>query len=118
MILFLTFYVFEENVDSSRNDVFYKLLHEKKYKYKNIPIIAKDVEVKGVSVDKIPESLKGNLYLSTDLVMPENEKEKFRNHLKFYKTFTNKINQSRMEVIPKKRSDFKLFITPGARNEI
>lgn len=105
-----TFYVFEENVDNSRNDTFYKLLHEKKDQYKDVPIIAKDVEVKGVSVYKVPKTLRGNLYLSTDIIMPGDDIKKFRGHLTFYKSFTLRKNRFRLEVIPKKRATLSYLL--------
>ncbi|MEH7503779.1 hypothetical protein V7152_17490 [Neobacillus drentensis] len=105
-----TFYVFEENVDKSRTDTFYKLLHEKQYKYKDVPFIAKDVEVKGVGVNKIPETLRNNLYLSTDLVMPGEDEGKFRTHLKFYDSFTRKKNRFKLKVIPKKRATLSYIL--------
>lgn len=105
-----TFYVFEENADISKVDTFYKILHEKKEQYKEVPIIAKDVEAKGISVHKIPGILRRNLFLSTDIVLPEDDKNKFRSHLKFYLSFIGKLNNTKIEIIPKKRATLSYLL--------
>lgn len=105
-----TFYVYEENADSSKTDTFYKLLHEKVEQYKDVPLIAKDIEVKGVSVNKLPKPLRKNLFLSTDIVMPGENIKKFRSHLRFYNSYTRKKNRFSLRVLPKKRATLSYLL--------
>lgn len=64
-----TFYVYEESLNVERNILFYQLLNHKKDLYKDTPFIVKDIEYKGITVEKLPSKLIGNIYLSTELVI-------------------------------------------------
>lgn len=64
-----SFYVYEENLDKQRNNIFYNILSLKKNKYKGIPLIVKDIEYKGLSIEKLPNELKSHVYISTDLTV-------------------------------------------------
>jgi hypothetical protein len=64
-----SFYVYEENMDKARNQLFYDILRKKETNYLGVPLIAKDAEYKGISVSKLSDSLKKQLYVSTDLTV-------------------------------------------------
>ena len=97
-----SFYVYEEHLDQERNDIFYVNLSRKISEYKHVPIIVKDVEYKGVSLGKIPDELKKNYYLSTEIVIPDFDVQKVKKNLRFMLKIYCLINKKKIHVVPKK----------------
>ncbi|MBD1383015.1 hypothetical protein [Metabacillus arenae] len=104
-----SFYVYEENLNKDRNQIFYNLLNMKKHHFQNVPIIVKDVEYKGLSVDQIPSELKKDVYLSTELTVgcdEENLKDFFiQGH-----RFMGNINKNGLNAILKKSGTLSYLI--------
>lgn len=79
------FYCYEENLDKSRNDIFYQLLNLKRKDYKNVIFIIKDLEYKGVTDQLIPKELKKNFRLSYELTIPYDKTQQISNFFRRYK---------------------------------
>lgn len=107
-----TLYVYEENLDVKRNQIFYNLLENKKRMYSGVPIIVKDIEYKGISGNKIPLELKGQIFLSTDITIGCSEKEL---DLFFEKgnEFIQSKNKNRINVLLKKSGTLSYLISLG-----
>ncbi len=93
-------FIFEENEDLSRNNIFYDILNNKALDYKNTSIIVKDVEHKGISKDKIPKVLHNNTYISTDMIIGHSKSlRKFLYNIYY---MCHKVNIKKLKIIPKK----------------
>jgi hypothetical protein len=105
-----SFYVYEENLDPQRNQIFYDLFNQKKSDYLGVPIIVKDIEYKGVSGDKIPEEMKNQVYLSTELTIGCKEEEINLFFKKGHKFIESK-NRKNINVLLKKSGTLSYLIS-------
>ncbi|MBU7594541.1 hypothetical protein [Metabacillus halosaccharovorans] len=94
-------YVYEENLDKERNTIFYNILSLKKKDYKSTPLIVKDIEYKGISIEKIPNDLRSQVYVSTDLTVGCKREELELFYQKGYQ-FINSKNRNGLKAILKK----------------
>lgn len=104
-----SFYVYEENLDEKRNNIFYEILESKKDLYAKVPFIVKDIEYKGLSVGKIPAELKEQIYLSIDLTVGASEEELDLFFMKGNQFITRK-NKNGLNVILKKSGTLSYLI--------
>lgn len=105
--------VYEEHLDPSRNELFYNQLYNRRMDYKDIPIIVKDVEYKGVSYDKIPEELKKNYYLSIEIVIPDFSEKRVVKNMDFMLEFFGLVNKHKIRIIPKKSGSVSYLLFLG-----
>jgi hypothetical protein len=104
-----TFYVYEESLNVERNSLFYQLLNQKKDLYQDTPFIVKDIEYKGITVEKIPSKLKGNFYLSTELVI-FGDKLDFKDFLNRGYQLIKRVNRRRKNVFLKRSGSLSYLL--------
>ncbi|KHF38711.1 hypothetical protein [Halalkalibacter okhensis] len=105
-----TFYVYEENLELNRNQVFYNILNERKADYINTPLIVKDVEYKGLSTDLIPSELIDNIYLSTEIVIPYSNEYHVEKFLNKGKDFFESQNSHSVNLLLKKSASISYLL--------
>ncbi|WP_404468984.1 hypothetical protein [Sutcliffiella horikoshii] len=108
-----SFYVYEENLNTERNDIFYDILSTKKEDYKDIPFIVKDIEYKGLTYEKIPEELRDQFYLSTDITF-QSQKNDLQLFYKLGYEFIRQLNKDiEIKVLLKKSGTLSYLLTLG-----
>lgn len=93
------FYVYEESHITERNEIFYQILKMKKEKYKNIPFLIKDIELKHTKLLDIPNDMKHNFYLASCLFLQGSslKKQYFNKILLEVDKFIQKKNKNNIQ---------------------
>lgn len=111
-----TFYVYEESHIHSRNQIFYKIIENKKDRYKNIPFIIKDLEQPYCNLDLVPNFMKTQIYASNSMHLVRGKllnKKNFEKILLSLDKFVQKKNKNSTFTIFKRKASLSYLIYLG-----